>query len=360
VARSGQAGWGSRARDSRLRREVAIKVLPAAIRPDPGRLARFEREAQTASNLNHPNLLTIFEIGEADGLRFIAAKFVAGETLGARLARGPLALRDALEIATQAVSGVAAAHDAGIVHRDLKPDNVMIRPDGLVKVLDFGLAKHADVVSSRSLIETRAAMTVEGMIAGTAHYMSPEQARGLPVDVRSDVFSLGGMLYEMLAGQAPFQGSTATDVMAAILERQPTPLSARGVDAPREVQAVIARCLEKDPARRFGSARELLGALHAVSASAPAPADSTPSIAILPFSNMSADPENEYFCDGIAEEITNALVKVERLKVAGRTSAFSFKGKTGDLREIGRTLSVNTVLEACASRATACASPRSS
>jgi serine/threonine-protein kinase len=345
----GIGGMGEvyRARDSRLQREVAIKVLPEALQADPERLSRFEREAQTASNLNHPNILTIFEIGEVAGTRFMAAEFVAGETLGARLARGSLPLVEAIDVATQMATGVAAAHAAGIVHRDLKPDNVMIRPDGLVKVLDFGLAKAVERRVADSLSET-VAQTSTGTIAGTVRYMSPEQARGLPVDARSDVFSLGAVLYETLCGQPPFPGATATDVMVAILDRAPAPLAARRPDAPRDLQAVVGRCLEKDAARRYGSARELLGALQALATSSSqtvTAADTPPSIAILPFANMSADPENEYFCDGIAEEITNALVKVERLKVAGRTSAFSFKGKTGDLREIGRALNVSTVLE---------------
>jgi len=345
----GAGGMGEvyRARDVRLQRDVAIKVLPDAFKNDPRRLSRFEREAQTASNLNHPNILTIFEIGEVDGTQFMAAEFVAGETLGERLKRGSLPVEEAIPLTTQIASGVAAAHDAGVVHRDLKPDNVMVRPDGLVKVLDFGLATAVDASSTGSIVETRAAVTVEGTIAGTVRYMSPEQARGLLVDARSDVFSLGAMLYEMLCAQPPFEGATATDVMVAILEREPAPLSVRRPAVPREVQAVVARCLEKDPKRRFASARELLGALQAVAASPSRTpgTDDAPSIAILPFANMSTDPENEYFCDGIAEEITNALVKVERLKVAGRTSAFSFKGKAGDLREIGRTLGVTTVLE---------------
>jgi serine/threonine-protein kinase len=277
----------------------------------------------------------------------MAAEFVPGETLGARLERGPLGVTEAMDLAMQVASGVAAAHEAGIVHRDLKPDNVMIRPDGLVKVLDFGLAKAVDALSSSWMAETRAAVTVEGTIAGTVRYMSPEQARGLMVDARSDVFSLGAMLYEMLCGQSPFQGETATDVMVAILEREPASVSGRRPDAPREIHAVVARCLEKDPTRRFASARELLVALQAVAtvSSQAAGAAEAPSIAILPFANMSTDPENEYFCDGIAEEITNALAKVDRIKVAGRTSAFTFKGKAGDLREIGRALGVSAVLE---------------
>jgi serine/threonine protein kinase len=188
-----------RARDSRLQRKVSIKVLPEAVRGDPDRLARFEREAQTASNLNHPNLLTIFKIGEDGGTRFIAAELVEGETLRARLGRGPLPVAEVVELAEQIATGVAAAHEAGIVHRDLKPDNVMIRPDGIVKVLDFGLAKSVERPLADSHLATLP-QTAAGTIAGTLTYMSPEQARGLAVDARSDVFSLGAILYSRCDG----------------------------------------------------------------------------------------------------------------------------------------------------------------
>jgi len=344
----GVGGMGEvyRARDDRLQREVAVKVLPDALRADPERLSRLEREARTASNLNHPNILTIFEIGHVDGAHFMAAELVAGETLGMRLKRGPLPLDEAVELASQIAAGVAAAHDVGIVHRDLKPDNVMIRPDGLVKVLDFGLARPVEQDQSGD-VHTQA-VTMAGTIAGTVRYMSPEQARGLPLDARSDVFSLGVMLYEMVCGLQPFTGATSTDVMVAILDRAPEPLATRRPDTPRELQAVVSRCLAKDPNARYRSARELRDALQAIAGSrspAAAGGSEAPSVAVLPFANVSADPENEYFCDGIADEIMSALGKVTQLQVAGRTSAFSFKGKTGDLREIGPALNVGAVLE---------------
>jgi len=341
------------ARDRRLKRDVAVKVLPAALQGDADRLARFEREAQTASNLNHPNILTIFEIGDVDGTRFMAAELVAGETLRARLERGSMPVADAIDIATQIATGMSAAHQAGIVHRDLKPENVIVRPDGLVKVLDFGLAKPVESPLSGSLVETLA-QTSAGTIAGTIAYMSPEQARGLPVDARTDVFSLGVMLYEMLCGAPPFQGPTATDVIVAILEHAPDGLVSRRPDIPPDLEAIVERCLQKDRSRRYGTARDLAEALRRVAAPpgvSATPDGDIPSVAVLPFANMSADPDNEYFCDGIAEEITGALGKIERLQVAGRTSAFSFKGKTGDLREIGRTLNVSTVLEGSVRRA---------
>jgi serine/threonine-protein kinase len=349
LALLGVGGMGEvyRARDDRLRREVAVKVLPDALRTDPERLSRFEREARTASNLNHPNILTIFEIGDVDGAHFMAAELVAGETLNARLKRGALPIREVVEIAGQVAAGVAAAHDVGIVHRDLKPDNVMIRPDGLVKVLDFGLARPAQHADAAAEDDTQVA-TVAGTIAGTVRYMSPEQARGLTLDARSDVFSLGTVLYEMACGSPPFAGATSTDVMVAILGHAPEPLATRRPDAPRELQAIVSRCLAKDPDARYRSARDLRDALQAIAASLSPIATGgreAPSVAVLPFANVSADPENEYFCDGIADEIMSALGKVGQLQVAGRTSAFSFKGKTGDLREIGRALNVGAVLE---------------
>jgi len=346
ISKLGEGGMGAvyRARDTRLQREVAIKVLPDAVAGEPETLTRFEREAQTASNLNHPNILTIFEVGEAGGTRFIATELVEGETLRARLKRGPLPVDDALEIAGQMASGVAAAHEAGIVHRDLKPDNVMIRPDGLVKVLDFGLAKSVARSPVPSDSETEL-QTSAGTIVGTTAYMSPEQARGLDVDARSDVFSLGAVIYEMLAGQSPFSGQTRTDMLVSILERPHAPVSSRRRETPVQLDGLVNRCLEKDAGRRFGSARELFERLSDVKAHPDTPTDDTPSIAVLPFVNMSADPDNEFFCDGIAEELTTALAKIDRLRVAGRKSAFAFKGKDADEREIGRALNVDSVLE---------------
>jgi len=358
-----------RARHTKLEREVAIKTLPESLAADSERLARFEREARTASNLNHPNILTIFDVGEVDGRPYLAAELVLGQTLRERLrqqAAGGLPVAEVVDLGRQMARGLAAAHDAGIVHRDLKPENVMIRPDGLVKLLDFGLAK--TMVSPGSTDQDSALDTLvqtrEGTVVGTVAYMSPEQARGLSVDARSDVFSLGTVLYELLAGTPPFIGQTRTDVMVAIVDRPPTPLDASRPDTPRDLQAVVERCLAKDPARRYRSGRELSTALDQVAASSssdsawssPAPSAvrtsaDPPSVAVLPFANTSANPDDEYFCDGIAEEITSALAKVQQLKVAGRTSAFSFKGKTGDLREIGQKLGVSAVLEGSVRRA---------
>jgi serine/threonine protein kinase len=356
----GAGGMGEvyRARDSRLQREVSIKVLPEAVRDDRERLARFEREAQTASNLNHPNLLTIFEIGEDGGTRFIAAELVEGETLRARLGRGPLPVTGVVELAEQIATGMAAAHEAGIVHRDLKPDNVMIRPDGIVKVLDFGLAKSVERPVADSDLATLA-QTAAGTIAGTLTYMSPEQARGLPVDARSDVFSLGAILYEMLCGRPPFEGATASDVLVGILDRAPVALSERRSDVPRGLQAVVMRCLDKDLGRRYASARGLQAALRtlsdASSTTVAEAADGTPdekkSIAVLPFENHSADPGNEYFGDGLTDEIITDLSQIRSLRVISRHSSMQLKASGKDLKAVSRELNVAYLLQGSVRRA---------
>ena len=349
----GAGGMGDvyRARDTRLGREVAIKVLPTSVAADPDRLRRFEQEARAASALNHPNVLTIYDIGEAGGTVYIASELVAGETLRARCARGPLAVPEIQALAGQIASGLGAAHAAGVVHRDLKPDNVMIRPDGLVKLLDFGLAKLTVAADAAGVAATMAGpQTALGSIAGTVRYMSPEQARGQAVDARSDVFSFGVVLYELLAGRVPHDGATSTDVLVAVLQQRPAPVSDYRADTPPDLQALVARCLEKDPHLRPASATEVAAALS-VTARTPAapavPADSnqTPSVAVLPFVNMSADPENEYFCDGLAEELINALGKIDQLRVVGRTSVFAHKGQRSDVHDIGRALNVSAVLD---------------
>ncbi len=216
--------------DTSLRRQVAIKLLPAEFTQNKARLARFEREAYAASSLNHPNILTIYEIGEQDGNHFIATEYVEGESLRHHLARKHIELREVLDVTSQVASALAAAHEAGIVHRDIKPENIMLRRDGLIKVLDFGLAKLADDAGSGARQEgieteaptkTRVVNTEPGIVMGTAGYMSPEQARGLEVDARSDIWSLGVVLYEMVSGRLPFEGTTTSDVIATILHRQP-------------------------------------------------------------------------------------------------------------------------------------------
>src|SRR5262245_20776799 len=262
----GKGGMGEvyRAEDTQLRREVAIKILPADIGKDADRLRRFEREARAASATNHPNIITIYEIGEAEGWRYIVTEYVTGETLRQRLTRAPhqkMELKEAVEMAVQIATALTAAHEAGITHRDIKPENVMVRRDGIVKVLDFGLAKlterRPDSVDSKTPVNTD-----PGTVLGTARYMSPEQARAQEVDARSDIFSLGVALYEMITGRAPFEGVNAIDVMGAILNREPAPLNAHAPNsaeaAPAELQRIVSKALRKDRDERYQLVREML------------------------------------------------------------------------------------------------------
>ena len=256
LAPLGAGGMGEvyRARDTRLQRDVAIKALPAEFARDAGRLARFEREARVLASLSHPNIAAIHGLEEVDGSKFLVLECVEGTTLGERLAAGPLSIEDALSACAQIARGLEAAHEAGVIHRDLKPGNVMVRPDGSIKVLDFGLARpdNAGSGASRDLSRspTLTAGTEAGVILGTAAYMSPEQARGKPLDKRTDVFSFGCVLYECLTGRQAFRGETVSDTLAAILKSEPD-RDALPPETPHRVRVLLRRCLEKDPARRL-------------------------------------------------------------------------------------------------------------
>ena len=248
------------AHDRRLSRNVALKILPAAFTKDDERLRRFEQEARAASALNHPNIITIYEILKAGSGHVIATEFVEGETLRQRLSHSRLTLTESLHIAIQIADALAAAHKAGIIHRDIKPENVMLRPDGYVKVLDFGLAKLAEEAPNIPIEEalTKQIRTGSGVVIGTAGYMSPEQARGKTVDARSDIFSLGAVLYEMATQEKPFDGETPSDVLAAILKTEPQPLAELLPDAPPELSRIVMKTLRKDRDERYQAIRELL------------------------------------------------------------------------------------------------------
>jgi TolB-like protein len=352
LAPLGRGGMGEvyRARDSRLGREVAIKSLTAEIASDPDGLARFRREAQTLAALNHPNIATIYGLEEAGDAPHLVLELVAGETLAERLARGPLPPRVALELGIQIARAIEAAHERGVVHRDLKPGNVMITTSGVAKVLDFGLAK-SDVVpvaggdlSQSPTLHVPPAATIPGVILGTAAYMSPEQARGFAVDRRSDVWSFGCVLYECFTGRTAFGGATVSDLIAKILEREPDWSALPAGTAPR-VREILRRCLRKEVEARPRDIRDVRLELEEVAAGG-ARADSAreKSIAVLPFENQSG-ADDDYFADGMTDEILNALAQVEGLRVAARTSCFAFKGKREDLRLVGEKLDVATVLE---------------
>ncbi|HEY6928862.1 MAG TPA: serine/threonine-protein kinase, partial [Thermoanaerobaculia bacterium] len=372
---SGGMGEVYRGRDTRLSRDVAIKVLPDRLAQDADALARFEREAKAVAALSHPNILAIHDFGEDRGISYAVMELLEGETLRQRLNAADLPVRKALEIALQIAQGLAAAHERGVVHRDLKPENIFLTRDGVVKILDFGLAKpfkqpldaagreqaaagqHPTARNAFTSAPT-IAPTVPGVILGTVGYMSPEQVRGQEVDHRSDVFSFGAILYELLTGQRAFRKESEIETMMAILREEPQEIS-RAAAVSVELAEIVGHCLEKSPEERYQSARDLAFALRVVeregrlteatrtiSGSGPVPRSANEqSIAVLPFRNMSTDKENEYFSDGMTEEIINALTKIEALRVASRTSSFAFKGKDEDVRKIGAALGVRTVLE---------------
>ena len=400
----GAGGMGEvyRARDVRLGREVAVKVLPEALAADSDRLRRFEQEARSASVLKHPNIVTVYDVGREGGVSFIAMELVEGRSLREMLAGGPLAPKRMLSIGAQIADGLARAHASGIVHRDLKPENVMVTEDGLVKILDFGLAKLSPAEGfegSGSQAATVTRGTEPGVILGTVGYMSPEQASGKPADYRSDQFSLGAILYEAASGQRAFQRPTAVETLTAILREEPPPLASVAPSTPEPLRWVVERCLAKEPEERYASTRDLARDLASVrdrsgleaaskpetTAVAPAPARGKSrsrwivvaviaavlvagafavrrfgrplssgagerSVAILPFQNFGGSRENEYFSDGMTESLITDLAKVPGLLVIARNSVFQYKGKPVDVRRVGDELHVRYVLEGSVQR----------
>jgi serine/threonine-protein kinase len=375
----GQGGFGEvyRARDTELDRPVALKVLPEAFSADPERRTRFRREARAASRLSHPNICTIYEFGEKAGRTFIAMELVEGRTLKERISESPLEPEEALEVAIQIAEGLAAAHGMGIVHRDIKSANIVLTVRGKVKILDFGLARlsaqeEQPTAGSLTSVPTEPEpLTGAGAVMGTLPYMAPEQLLGREVDPRTDQFAFGAVCYELLSGRLPFQGATVYEASNATLSREPAPLRKVAPRVPAELARIVHRMLAKDPAGRFASAEEVLATLKETrqrlasgelkasgrtvpalgrtatgpTAAAPWAEPPVPSIAVLPLANLSGDEANEYFSDGLSEDLINALANISGLNVASRTSAFFFKGKEMDIREIASTLGVETVLE---------------
>jgi serine/threonine protein kinase/tetratricopeptide (TPR) repeat protein len=382
----GAGGMGEvyRARDTRLGRDVALKVLPEEVSSDGERLARFEREARTASSLSHPNIIAIYDVGRSDGRAFIVMELAEGQTLRALLASGPLGPRRLLEIGVQIAEGLARAHAAGTVHRDLKPENVIVTGDGLVKILDFGLAKAVPAAGLPGSNEepTLSRVTEPGTVLGTVDYMSPEQATGEEVDFRSDQFALGVILYELATGHRPFQRRTPAETLAAILRDDPPAVASVNPRMPPRLAAILGRCLAKDPSHRYAAtldlARDLREELNQLSTGsgraepartiAPrgravvvalallaaaaaglvlrlgarkAPIDS---LAILPFVNASGDPGLDYLSDGLTENLIDSVSQVTRLKVIARSSVFRYKGRDVAPEQVARELKVRAVL----------------
>ena len=374
-------------------RRAALKLLPFRFTGVPERLKRFEREARAVVALNHPNILTIYEIGQDNSIHYIVSELIDGETLRQRLERGHLQLGEAVDVAIQVARAITAAHEAGIVHRDVKPENIMLRPDGYVKVLDFGIAKLAESPFGGATADGAGSVTLGetnlGTILGTVRYMSPEQARCGHVDKATDIWSLGVVLYEMVTGHAPFSGDTPKEVMSLILEKEPPPLTRYLARAPAELRRIIRKTLSKDPAERYHSAHELLHALKELGrklefklqrAAAPLwlrwarspvalslvllaaalaltfpffrhrnlltslPPDK--SIAVLPFENLSKDQENAIFAAGIQDDLLTSLAQIHELKVISRWSVMAYQKPIGrNMREISRALGVENVLE---------------
>jgi eukaryotic-like serine/threonine-protein kinase len=389
---SGGMGEVYRARDTRLRRDVAVKVLPPFFAADKERLRRFEQEAQAAAALNHPNILAVFQMGTFEGSPYLVSELLEGETLREQIKRGPVPVRKVVEQGVQIAHGLAAAHEKGIVHRDLKPENLFLTREGRVKILDFGLAKLKQAKQERqhSSPTVGAAATEPGIVMGTAAYMSPEQVRAKSADSRTDIFAFGTILYEMLTGKKAFQKATSAETMTAILNEEPPAVSQLAQNIPPALQRMIHRCLEKQPEQRFQSASDLAFALEALSDSGITAApratraalpkarwraaalaavaavvlisaflwwqfgrnrgsqSGSPtihSLAVLPLENLSGDPNQEYFSDGMTEELITDLSQIKGVKVISRKSVMRYKKGDKTLSQIAQELGVDGIIE---------------
>ncbi len=384
----GEGGMGVvyKARDTHLDREVALKILPVNIATDEERIRRFSREARTASALSHPNIATIYDVGESDGIRYIAMEYVEGQPLAARVVGKPLRTGEILEVALQIGEALDAAHSKGIVHRDIKPANIMVTTRGQVKVLDFGLARITEPIARTDKRDkSTTSSTMPGTVLGTIQYMSPEQALGHEIDCRSDIFSFGVTLYEMATGLRPFSGTSANETLDRIIHSQPDAIARFNYDLPAQFEYIIRKCLEKDPGRRYQSTRELMVDLQNLkrdmdSGSAAAswalssssrrlrrlavpflmlaalaglfvavyllaglvrPPDT---LAVLPFVNVNGDPEAEFASDGLTESLISRLSRLPNLTVIARNTVFHYKGKDVDFQAIGKKFDAQYVL----------------
>jgi non-specific serine/threonine protein kinase len=349
VEKLGEGGMGIvwKAHDLRLERDVAVKFLPEGFADDAERRASFEREAKAVAALHHPNIVTIYTVAEAEGIHFFTMELAEGEPLSKAITPGGVSLDRFLKIAVQLSDAVAAAHERGIIHRDLKPGNVMVSPTGTVKILDFGLARILRPLPSVAAGKEPMTATLEEGLIGTISYMSPEQLRNETLDHRTDLFSLGILLFELASGVHPFGGNTASEVSAAILRDDPPSAVELNPRLPRLLDRILRHCLEKDRRYRMSSALDLREELERLrQEEGAARSEAVPSIAVLPFLDLSREKDQAYFCEGIAEEIINALCRVQGLRVASRTASFQFIGQAGiEPREIGHRLKVETLLE---------------
>ena len=333
----GEGGMGEvyLAEDTKLNRRVALKFLPAQLASDEEFKARFKREAQAAAALNHPNIITIYEVTEYENRPFIAMEYVKGESLKDLIDKKELSVGEVLDVALQISEGLAVAHQAGIVHRDIKPQNILMGKDGRVRICDFGLVK----------LKRDMTLTQAGSTLGTVAYMSPEQARGEEVDHRTDIWSLGVVLYEMVTGEMPFKGEHEQAVIYSILNEDPEPLTSFRKDIPRNVEQVVSEALEKDQSCRYQNIGEFLEDLKTSAAPSVTLLEQEKSIVVLPFDDISPGKDNEYFSDGLTEEIITDLSKIHTLRVISRTSAMRLKGTQKDVQRIGKELNVRYVLE---------------
>jgi serine/threonine-protein kinase len=389
VAPLGAGGMGEvyRARDTRLGREVAIKIVSEQLAEKPDSLARLEREVRTVAALSHPNIVALYDIGRDRDVAFAVMELLDGEPLDRCIGRPGLIPRRAMEIAASVADGLAAAHAKGVIHRDLKPANIFVTRDSHVKILDFGLAKHDPLLSEANTNSGLTDATRPGTLLGTVGYMSPEQVNGAPADQRSDIFSLGCVMYELVTGRQPFRGETTAETLAAILRDQPRSFGEYGIEAPAHLEALVMRCLEKDPNRRFHSARDLAFSLRELRArpestfAAVGPRRMRPrpfiaagsiclaaiagaawfegharvassaadppirSLAVLPLDNLSGDADQEYFADAMTEELTMRLAKVGAWRITSRTSVMGYRSTRKRVPQIAGELGVDAVIE---------------